>query len=195
MFTGIIEAIGTIVKVQAEGNNRSFSVSSSISHELKIDQSISHNGVCLTVTNVEGNSHWVTAIDETLQKSNLSKLKVRDSINLERCMIANGRFDGHLVQGHVDQTGVVKSVKEVAGSWLFDFEFAPTYGNVTVEKGSVCINGVSLTCYNSSKNGFRVAIIPYTYQHTNFNSLKAGDLVNLEFDIVGKYVKKLLAER
>lgn len=195
MFTGIIEGLGTVSQVQPDGSNHHFKVTSSISEELKIDQSVSHNGVCLTVTKVEANSHWVTAIDETLQKSDIGKLKVGDSINLERCMVANGRFDGHIVQGHVDQTGIVKSVKETGGSWQFDFEFDPASGNVTVEKGSVCINGVSLTCFNSTKNGFTVAIIPNTYQHTNFNSLKEGDSVNLEFDIVGKYVKRLLAER
>ncbi len=193
MFTGIIEAFGAVAQVHQEGNNRHFKVASSISHEFKIDQSVSHNGVCLTVTKIEENSHWVTAIDETLQKSNLEKLKVGDLVNLERSMIANGRFDGHIVQGHVDQTGIVKSIKEAGGSWLFDFGFDLTYGNVTVEKGSVCVNGVSLTCFNSTNNSFTVAIIPYTYEHTNFNSLKEGDFVNLEFDIIGKYVKRLLA--
>lgn len=193
MFTGIIEALGTVTEVQSEGSNRHFRVKSAISNEFKVDQSISHNGVCLTITKVEGNSHWMTAIDETLQKSNIGKLKDGDSVNLERCMVANGRFDGHIVQGHIDQTGVVKSIKEAGGSWLFDFEFDPTTGNVTVEKGSVCINGVSLTCFNSSTNGFTVAIIPYTHEHTNFNSLKTGDSVNLEFDIIGKYVKKLMS--
>lgn len=192
MFTGIIEALGTVAQVQSEGTNQHFRIQSAISSEFKIDQSISHNGVCLTVTRVEGNSHWITAINESLQKSNLEKLKVGDPVNLERCMVANGRFDGHIVQGHVDQTGIIKSIKDVSGSWLFDFEFDTAFGNVTVEKGSVCINGVSLTCFNSSKNGFTVAIIPYTYEHTNFNSLKVGDSVNLEFDIVGKYVKKLM---
>jgi riboflavin synthase len=192
MFTGIVETLGRIDDIQSEGSNRNFRISSAISNELKIDQSISHNGVCLTVTKVEGNSHRVTAIDETLQKSNLGILKLGDSINLERCMVANGRFDGHIVQGHVDQTGIVKSVKELAGSWLYDFEFDPAYGNVTVEKGSICVNGVSLTCFNSTKNGFTVAIIPYTHEHTNFSSLKTGDSVNLEFDIIGKYVKRLI---
>lgn len=194
MFTGIIESMGVVSELNPEKGNRHFRIKSSISGQLKIDQSVSHNGVCLTVTKVESDAHWVTAIDETLQKSNLGKLKVGDSINLERCMIANGRFDGHIVQGHVDQTGIVKSVKEVGGSWLYDFEFDPSTGNITVEKGSVCVNGVSLTCFNSTANGFTVAIIPYTYEHTNFSSLKAGDSVNLEFDIVGKYVKRLLGK-
>jgi riboflavin synthase len=192
MFTGIIEALGTVTQVQSDGNNRHFEIESIISNELKIDQSVSHNGVCLTVTKVKGNTHWVTAIDETLQKSNLSSLKEGDSVNLERCMIANGRFDGHIVQGHVDQTGIVKSVQEVGGSWLFNFEYDFATGNITVEKGSICVNGVSLTCFNSSQNGFTIAIIPYTYQHTNFNTLIKGDSVNLEFDIIGKYVKKLV---
>ena len=194
MFTGIIETLGIVSSIQTEGRNSHFGIESSISRELKADQSVSHNGVCLTVTKVEHNIHWVTAIDETLQKSNLGNLKQGDAINLERCMIANGRFDGHIVQGHVDQTGIVKSIQEVDGSWLFNFEYDPASGNVTVEKGSVCVNGVSLTCFNSISNGFTVAIIPYTYQHTNFNSLVKGDSVNLEFDIIGKYVKKLLGQ-
>lgn len=192
MFTGIIEALGTVSKIEQEGGNRNFCIESNISNQLSSDQSVSHNGVCLTVTKVEGKTHWVTAIDETLQKSTLGKLKIGDSINLERCMVANGRFDGHIVQGHVDQTGIVKSVKEADGSWIFDFEYDPNLGNITVEKGSISINGVSLTCFNSIDGGFTVAIIPYTYQHTNFNTLIKGDSVNLEFDIIGKYVQKIL---
>jgi riboflavin synthase len=141
---------------------------------------------------VEGHTHWVTAIDETLSKSNLGLFKPGDEVNLERCMIANGRFDGHVVQGHVDQTGKCISVKDHDGSWLFDFEYDPSAGNVTVEKGSISINGVSLTCFNSNDNGFTVAIIPYTFEHTNFHQIKEGSLVNLEFDIIGKYVKRLL---
>jgi riboflavin synthase len=195
MFTGIIEAFGTVKSVRQEGSNKHFIIESPISNQLKIDQSISHDGVCLTVVKVDSDSHTVTAIDETLQKSNLGKLKQGDTVNLERCMVANGRFDGHIVQGHVDQTGIVKSVQEANGSWLIDFEYDPSLGNVTVEKGSICVNGVSLTCFNSSATGFTVAIIPYTYEHTNFKSLKAGDAVNLEFDIVGKYVKKLLGKQ
>ena len=194
MFTGIIETLGTVSEIKTEGSNNHIGTKSSISHELKVDQSVSHNGVCLTVTRIEKDIHWVTAIDETLKKSTLGKLKKGDAINLERCMIANGRFDGHIVQGHVDQTGLVKSIQEADGSWLFDFEYDASQGNVTVEKGSICVNGVSLTCFNSTANGFTVAIIPYTHQHTNFNSLKPGDLVNLEFDIIGKYVKKLLGK-
>ncbi len=192
MFTGIIETLGTVKKIVPEGTNKHFFVESPISNDLKIDQSISHNGVCLTVTSLEGKGHWVTAIDETLQKSTLGKLKMNSIVNLERCMLNNGRFDGHIVQGHVDQIGTVKSVQEVDGSWLFDFEFDPRLGNVTVEKGSIAVNGVSLTCFNSAEGQFRVAIIPYTFVHTNFQELRSGDIVNLEFDIIGKYVKKLL---
>lgn len=194
MFTGIIEAFGTVKSVRQEGSNKHFVVESPISSKLKIDQSVSHDGVCLTVVKVDSGSHTVTAIGETLQKSNLGKLKEGDTVNIERCMVANGRFDGHIVQGHVDQTGIVKSVNEVNGSWLIDIEYDPAVGNVTVEKGSICVNGVSLTCFNSKVNGFTVAIIPYTYDHTNFKSLKTGDAVNLEFDIVGKYVKRLLGK-
>lgn len=194
MFTGIIEAIGKVKEIKHDRTNKSFCFESSISHELRVDQSVSHNGVCLTVTNVEVNTHWVTAIDETLIKSNLGKLKTGDEVNLERCMIANGRFDGHVVQGHVDQTGKCISVKDQDGSWLFEFEYDPTSGNVTVEKGSISINGVSLTCFNSKENRFTVAIIPYTYEHTNFHQIKEGSLVNLEFDIIGKYVKRLLGK-
>jgi len=192
MFTGIIEAIARVDQIVTEGTNRHFCFVSPIGHELKVDQSVSHNGVCLTVTKVEGNKHWVTAIDETLSKSTLGLLKLGDEVNLERCMIANGRFDGHVVQGHVDQTGKCISVIDQNGSWLYEFEYDPAAGNITVEKGSISINGVSLTCFNSSDNGFTVAIIPYTWEHTNFHEIKAGTFVNLEFDIIGKYVKRLL---
>ncbi|HEY5919919.1 MAG TPA: riboflavin synthase, partial [Chryseolinea sp.] len=155
-------------------------------------QSVSHNGVCLTVVNVQSNNHEVVAVRETLLKSNLGAARVGDNLNLERCMLNNGRFDGHIVQGHVDQTGVVKSIKDEGGSWLFEFEYDPALGNVTVEKGSIAINGVSLTCFNSSEKNFTVAVIPFTYEHTNFHVLRKGDTVNLEFDIIGKYVKRLL---
>jgi len=195
MFTGIIEAVGKVKRIQKEGTNCHFLFESSISHELKTDQSVSHNGVCLTVTKVEGDQYWVTAVDETLQKSNLGGLTVGDEVNLERCMLANGRFDGHIVQGHVDQTGTCTAVREVNGSWLFDFEYDSSRGNVTVEKGSIAINGVSLTCFNSKINGFTVAIIPYTYEHSNFHRLKKGGVVNLEFDIVGKYIQRLLEKK
>src|SRR5688572_11315533 len=194
MFTGIIEAIGQVATIKNDGTNRHFKISSPISSELKVDQSISHNGVCLTVTSVGDGFHWVTAIQETLQKSNLGELEEGSKTNLERCMLNNGRFDGHIVQGHVDQVGVVKSIKDENGSWLFDFEYEPASGNVTVEKGSVAINGISLTCFNSKTNGFTVAIIPYTFEHTNFHQLKVGSTVNLEFDIIGKYVKRLLGQ-
>jgi riboflavin synthase len=192
MFTGIIESIGTVIRIVNEGTNKHFLFESSISKEFKIDQSVSHNGVCLTITKVTGNQHWVTAVDETLQKSNLNELKDGDKVNIERCMIANGRFDGHIAQGHVDQVGICKSVKEVGGSWLFDFEYDPQQGNITVEKGSISVNGISLTCFNSITNGFTVAIIPYTYENTNFHQIKQGSSVNLEFDIIGKYIKRIL---
>lgn len=195
MFTGIIESTGVIKEIRRELTNQHFCVESSISAELKMDQSVSHNGVCLTVTRVEGKSHWVTAVQETLQKSNLGKLSVGELVNLERCMKADGRFDGHIVQGHVDQVGTCTRVEEVGGSWLFDFEYDPSPGNITVEKGSVSVNGTSLTCFNSKADGFTVTIIPYTFEHTNFNRLKPGDSVNLEFDILGKYVQKILASQ
>jgi riboflavin synthase len=195
MFTGIIEALGRVERSKREGSNTHFCISSSISDQLKIDQSVSHNGVCLTVTKVEDGAHWVTAINETIKKSAMGRLKEGDLVNLERCMLNNGRFDGHIVQGHVDQTGIVRSVTEADGSWLLAIEYDPAAGNITVEKGSVAVNGVSLTCFNSSDNGFTVAIIPYTFDHTNFSALQQGDVVNLEFDIIGKYVKRLLVTR
>jgi riboflavin synthase len=194
MFTGIIEAAGRVEAVQQEGSNRRFTIHSGLSRELKVDQSVSHNGVCLTVVETGPDQYQVVAIDETLQKSNLGDLTPGAVVNLERCMLSNGRFDGHVVQGHVDQTGVVTGITEQDGSWLFDFEYDAGVGNVTVEKGSIAVNGVSLTCFNSRDNGFTVAIIPYTYEHTNFHQLKMGDTVNLEFDIIGKYVKRLLGK-
>jgi riboflavin synthase len=192
MFTGIIETIGKVSSIETEGSNRKFKIESPISHELKIDQSISHNGVCLTVVKVQDTFHWVVAIQETLLKSNLGDLKSGDAVNLERCMLNNGRFDGHIVQGHVDQTAVLKDLKSMDGSWLYTFEYDPSAGNVTVEKGSISVNGVSLTCFNSKPAEFTVAIIPYTFEHTNFHQLRVGSVVNLEFDIIGKYVKRLL---
>lgn len=194
MFTGIIEATGKIDRIVVDEGNKHFLFSSPISRELKIDQSVSHNGVCLTITKVAGNSHWATAIDETLRKSSLHLWKEGDVINLERSMLMNGRLDGHLVQGHVDQTGTCKAVRESKGSWLFEFEFDASLGNVTVEKGSVTVDGVSLTCFNAQNDSFTVAIIPYTFEHTNFNRIRPGSTVNLEFDIVGKYVKKILGK-
>ncbi|WP_019990776.1 riboflavin synthase [Rudanella lutea] len=194
MFTGIVETTGRVAAIQAEGTNLTFTIESSLTHELKVDQSVSHNGVCLTVTSVSGDAYTVTAVDETLKKTNLGGLQVGHRVNLERCMPANGRFDGHIVQGHVDQVGRCTNVQDMNGSWLFDFEYdADENGNVTVEKGSICINGVSLTVFNSEANSFRVTIIPYTFEHTTFRDLQAGDRVNLEFDIVGKYIKKMLA--
>lgn len=194
MFTGIIESLGQIKKLQKEGSNLHLTIASEISSQLKVDQSVSHNGVCLTVTKVGDGEHVVTAVDETLKRSTLGFLKAGDLVNLERCMAANGRFDGHIVQGHVDQTGICVEVRELDGSWLFDFSYEPGQGNITVEKGSICINGVSLTCFNSKSNGFTVTIIPYTFEHTNFKSLKVGDIVNLEFDVIGKYVQKILGK-
>ena len=192
MFTGIIEAIAEVVNVDTEGTNKTFTFRSAIANEFKIDQSVSHNGVCLTVVATDGDQYKVTAIEETLLKTNLGDLTPGSKVNLERCMPANGRFDGHIVQGHVDQTATCTQVQERDGSWLFDFEYNASTGNITVEKGSICINGVSLTVFNSGENTFRVAIIPYTYNFTNFHSLNAGDTVNLEFDILGKYIKRIL---
>jgi riboflavin synthase len=194
MFTGIIESAGEVQHIESSGTNLTFTIASPLASELKVDQSLSHNGVCLTVVETNASQYKVTAIQETLTKTNLGKLKLGDKVNLERCMQLNGRFDGHIVQGHVDQTGVCTSVTEQDGSWLFDFEYDPAMGNFTVEKGSVCVNGVSLTAFNASKNGFRVAIIPYTYEHTNFHQIHKGDTVNLEFDIIGKYLMKIIPD-
>jgi len=193
MFTGIIEGLGEVVAIQQEGENTHFSLKSSITNELKIDQSLAHNGVCLTVVAIDGDVYTVTAIKETLDKSNIGNLVIGDKVNLERAMLANGRFDGHVVQGHVDQTATCIGLEEQDGSWMFTFEYQPT-GNVTVEKGSITINGVSLTVVNSKENQFSVCIIPYTKEHTTFNTLQIGNKVNLEFDIVGKYVARLLGK-
>ena len=191
MFTGIIEAIGRVASIEVQGTNRVFKIDSEISHELKVDQSLAHNGVCLTVTSVNDDHHSVTAIEETLLKSNLGSLQAGDLLNLERCMASDGRFDGHIVQGHVDQTAICEQIQEKEGSWIYDFSYDPDLGNVTVEKGSVTVNGISLTCFNSRLGGFTVAIIPYTYEHTNFHKLQKGDVVNLEFDIIGKYIARI----
>lgn len=193
MFTGIIETVGKIIELKRDGSNTHICVGSEISAELKVDQSVSHNGVCLTVTKVNEGRHWVTAINETLIKSNIGKLVEGSEVNLERCMLNNGRFDGHIVQGHVDQIGTCIERTEEDGSWVFTFEYDAATGNMTVEKGSIAINGISLTCFNSKDNGFSVAIIPYTFEHTNFHQINVGDSVNLEFDIIGKYVKRLVA--
>jgi riboflavin synthase len=195
MFTGIIESLGEIIEITQQGTNLTFRVRSGISPELKIDQSLSHNGVCLTVVEVSDGTHCVTAIDETLRKTNLGQLRQGDLVNLERCMPANGRFDGHIVQGHVDQTGRCVAISDEQGSWLFDVEYEADSQHITVEKGSICLNGVSLTVFNTSQNSFRVAIIPYTYEHTTFHRLRVGDTVNLEFDVVGKYIRKMLEYR
>lgn len=195
MFTGIIEATGKVEKLRKQGGNLELWCLCPFTSELKIDQSLAHNGVCLTVVEIKGDQYRVTAIQETLDKSNLGQLKEGDLINLERCMPANGRFDGHIVQGHVDQTGICIDRKEENGSWTFTFDYDTSWGNITVEKGSITVNGVSLTVVGSQKNSFSVCIIPYTYEHTNFKSLKIGDAVNLEFDIVGKYVARLMKEQ
>ena len=195
MFTGIIEALGTVRNISNEDSNVKLTVESKLASELKIDQSLAHNGVCLTVTSVDPNnlSYTTVAIKETLDKTNLNHLKIGKTINLERCMVMNGRLDGHIVQGHVDQTGVVKAIQNEAGSWKFTISYDPSFGNITVEKGSICVNGVSLTVVDSTMDSFSVAIIPYTYEHTTFRNLAEGDQVNLEFDILGKYIAKYAA--
>ncbi|MEO1030402.1 MAG: riboflavin synthase [Bacteroidota bacterium] len=191
MFTGIIEDLGTVQKLVKENGNLHLTLSTSITHELKVDQSVAHNGVCLTVVLIDNNNYVVTAIQETLDKTNLSALKEGDTVNIERAMKLGDRLDGHIVQGHVDQTAECIAIKEEDGSWLFTFEYDTGFNNITIEKGSITVNGVSLTVVNSKINQFSVAIIPYTYQHTTFNALKVGDKVNLEFDVIGKYVKRL----
>ena len=194
MFTGIIETTGTILSITDEGTNKRFGIEANILSEIKIDQSIAHNGACLTVEKIKNSHYEVVAIQETLSKTNLGKLKIGDSINLERCMIANGRFDGHIVQGHVDEVGKCTKIENQNGSWVFSFAHGYKNENITVEKGSICVNGVSLTVINSKDGAFSVAIIPYTYENTNFHKLRVDDVVNLEFDIIGKYVKKLLGK-
>lgn len=192
MFTGIIETFGRVEKIERENSNINFTFSSSISSELKVDQSLSHNGVCLTVVKIIDKNYVVTAIEETLKRTNLGALGLGDMVNLERCMIANGRFDGHIVQGHIDTTAKCIEINNLKGSWVFVFEYEKNKNNITVEKGSVTINGVSLTVVNSEENIFSVCIIPFTFEHTNFNKLQLGSIVNLEFDIIGKYLSKLL---
>jgi len=191
MFTGIIEDLGIIIKLENEQENLHLTMRSKITHELKIDQSVAHNGVCLTVVRIKDDTYTVTAIKETLDKTNLGEKKVGDIVNIERAMKLGDRLDGHIVQGHVDQTAVCKSIEEVDGSWVFTFEYDKNLNNITIEKGSITVNGVSLTVVNSKTNMFSVAIIPYTYEHTNFNSFTKGTVVNLEFDVVGKYIKRL----
>ncbi len=192
MFTGIIENLGEVIAIEKENNNIHFTIASDISKELKIDQSVAHNGVCLTVVKCNEHSHTVTAIHETLQKTNLSKLILGDKINLERCMQMNGRLDGHIVQGHVDTTAICTEIRDEKGSWRFRFQHPKASVFVTVEKGSICVNGISLTVVDSDIDSFAVAIIPYTFEHTNMHQTKVGDQVNLEFDIIGKYVAKLM---
>jgi riboflavin synthase len=192
MFSGIIEEVGSVVALQKSANNLNITVSCSFLKDIKIDQSIAHNGVCLTVIEKGENSYTVTAIAETLEKTNLGALTKKSRLNLERCLKVTDRFDGHIVQGHVDQTAECTEIKNKKGSYIFTFKYDPDPGNITVEKGSVCVNGVSLTVVNSKKRSFSVAIIPYTFDHTNFKDLKKGDKVNIEFDIIGKYVTKIL---
>jgi len=194
MFTGIIETLGKVEQIKPELENVHFMISSSFTDKLKIDQSVAHNGVCLTVTEINGDAYSVTAIKETLDKTALRELSEGQVVNLERCMQMNGRIDGHIVQGHVDQVGVCKAIQETGGSWKFTFEYDPSLGNITVEKGSVTVNGTSLTVVGAAKGLFSVAIIPFTYEHTNFHQLKVGDSVNLEFDIIGKYVGAYLQQ-
>lgn len=191
MFTGIIEDLGVINNIVKDDGNLHISVTSSITQELKIDQSVAHNGVCLTVVSIDNNSYTVTAIQETLDKTNLGILKKNDVVNIERAMKLGDRLDGHIVQGHVDQTAKCTTITEKEGSWVFTFEYDKALNNITIEKGSITINGVSLTVVESKLHSFSVAIIPYTYEHTTFKNIEVGDSVNLEFDVIGKYVKRL----
>ena len=195
MFTGIIESLGKVVKLEKEQENLHITIASNLSSELKVDQSLAHNGVCLTVVALDDGSYTVTAIQETLDKSNLGGLNVGDVVNLERAMIMGARLDGHIVQGHVDQTASCTNVEEQDGSWLYTFSYDVSKSNVTIEKGSITVDGVSLTVVNSKKGEFSVAIIPYTYEHTRFHSYKPGSTVNLEFDVIGKYVARFLEAR
>ena len=192
MFTGIIESIGKVERMEVNGANKTFWISSAISAELKVDQSLSHNGVCLTVEDVSGNIHRVTAIEETLAKSNIGNSMPGDEMNLERCMQMNGRLDGHIVQGHVDATAICIDKKEMDGSWEFRFSFPEQFGKLIIEKGSVAVNGISLTAFNVGAHEFSVAIIPYTYTHTNMKQLVQGSTVNIEFDIIGKYIQRMM---
>jgi riboflavin synthase len=192
MFTGIIESTAKVIRLEKEHSNLHLTLECDIAPELQIDQSVSHNGICLTVVNIDDKKYTVTAIQETLQKTNLGNLCEGDTVNIERAMKMNARLDGHIVQGHVDQTATCTHIENQEGSWKFTFEYDPKLGNVTIEKGSICINGVSLTVVDSKKNSFSVAIIPYTYEHTGFHKMKVNDTINLEFDVIGKYVKRLM---
>lgn len=191
MFTGIIETLGRVEKIEKDRENINFTIQTNITHELKIDQSVAHNGVCLTVVAISGKNYVVTAIKETLDKTNLGLLSETDLVNIERAMKLGDRLDGHIVQGHVDQTAVCTEISENDGSWIFTFVYDANANNITIEKGSVTVNGVSLTVVDSKKNQFSVAIIPYTYTHTGFSKFKKGTVVNLEFDVIGKYVARL----
>lgn len=193
MFTGIIETIGQIEAINSNGSNKTFWITAPLSHELKTDQSVSHNGVCLTVEEVQGNRHRVTAIAETLQKSNLGTLQTGDLVNIERCLQMNGRLDGHIVQGHVDSTATCISRQELDGSWEFRFRFPEAFAMLVIEKGSISLNGISLTIFNVSLKEFSIAIIPYTFQHTNIKNIQPGSVVNIEFDMMGKYVSRILS--
>ena len=194
MFTGIIEDLGVVESFEREATNLHLTIRSRLASELKIDQSVSHNGVCLTVVKRNASSYTVTAIKETLDKTNLNTLKEGVIVNLERGLKLGDRLDGHMVQGHIDQTGTCVDVQSQNGSWTYTFEYEPSFGNITIEKGSITVNGVSLTVVDSKNNGFSVAIIPYTYEHTNFKHFKIGSVVNLEFDVIGKYVSRLHAK-
>jgi riboflavin synthase len=193
MFTGIIEAFGIVQSIEKQGTNTTFWISSPVSEELKIDQSVAHNGVCLTVEEVTDGRHRVTAIEETLKKTNLFEWQEGILVNIERCMTFNGRIDGHIVQGHVDTTAVCTEKKDAGGSWEFRFQFPEGFGPLVIEKGSISLNGISLTVFNVDRNAFSVAIIPYTYTHTNIQQVKEGSTVNIEFDMIGKYVNRMLA--
>lgn len=195
MFTGIIETLGRVEKIETDQSNIHYYIASDFASELKIDQSVAHNGICLTVVAIDNNIHKVTAIEETLLKTNLKDLKVGDIVNLERCTQANGRFDGHIVQGHVDQVASCINKEDQDGSWLFTFKYDSSLNNITVEKGSITVNGISLTVVNSLADRFSVAIIPYTIEHTNLKNVAIGSKVNLEFDIIGKYLSKIMSLR
>jgi len=196
MFTGIIETLGEITQIDTDSGNRVFTINSDIAPELKVDQSVSHNGVCLTVSSLDGPDRYqVVAVSETLDRTNLGSLAICDLVNLERSMVLGGRIDGHMVQGHVDQTAICKSINETNGSWAFVFEFEASPDHVLIDKGSICVNGVSLTCFNVSESSFEVAIIPYTYENTNFKDLSPSVSVNLEFDVIGKYVQAALKKK
>ncbi len=190
MFTGIVENTGKIISIEKKGTNASFWIESPLSGELKVDQSLSHDGVCLTVESINGNQHRVTAIEETLKKTNLSSWTEGNQVNLERCMLMNGRLDGHIVQGHVDATAVCTDYQELEGSWEYRFEFPEGFGHLVIEKGSIAVNGTSLTCFNVAKNHFSIAVIPYTYEHTSIHQMQISSIVNIEFDILGKYVQR-----